>query len=429
MKPYSWFTLFFVLLANSFALSKTPNSDVEYKKVFPQYVQYCGFTSLEKKPGYGANIVGGNFGHGALYIHGACKDRTARYVKNNQTLTYPKIKVCDSAGPESGVGISVSSSFKNVNWVAVEDRSFFFHGLTSPNQYLSHDAYLKTEQKAMALGILNDVEIHENLYKSQPENMDRETFKYEDSYGTDWAINNARHMYCLRFPVTTYQLEKMVDYLNQRNESFVLTGTEYIWKITDSCVTTTDNALAAAGFRSPRVGSNLITSGGNIAVPLNNFVTLMDRFNDFPLTNIGKVFSDSYARHMIVVQDQLPIIAGTTSEIITKNPSETYVSESKGNMLDFPVLEPNRKKMELYKTADQYRILKANLQYHKERLEKLILRFKKQFSNISLTTFIDREKAFKSQQEFGKKYFQVLLIEYARIQQNIRLLEKDENAM
>ena len=334
-----------------------------YDKIYPMSGEFCAMTQIQKKPGFGALVVGGKFGHSVMYLTGICRD---------QQSAFPQIKICDPAdGPENGVGISVSSDFKNINWVAVDDKNFFFHGLAQPGQILDQNIYLQTKATARQLGILSAVKIHEELYANSPRGMERDDFKYEDSYGTDYAISNGRSMSCVRFPLDKSQLEKIVQNLNSLNQ-YYFQHENYVWEVSNNCATTLDNALAAAGFWNALPVSVAPYGFGDVAIPMNSYARLMSRVSDLPLESLADLYQDSAARKSLIENGTLPTRAGGLAEEFSiAMPNQVFETNVVGTAIDLPIFNPVHNRMETYLKEARYRDLKTNLTYFLARFQKL----------------------------------------------------------
>jgi len=85
----------------------------EYDTLYPQYLQLCAVSRIRAK----FAKEGGSPGHAVMYLKGACKDNS---------YPYPRIKACDEGSAQTGVGISVNKTFKNVNWMAAPGKALFF---------------------------------------------------------------------------------------------------------------------------------------------------------------------------------------------------------------------------------------------------------------------------------------------------------------
>jgi hypothetical protein len=339
--------------------------DPRYDELYPLSAEFCGTTDIVKKAGFEAPIIGGRFGHGFLYLHGACRDMSS---------TYPKIKICGSReSGEKGVGVSVNSDFQNVNWTAVQSRQFFFHGLIEAGQPLTREIYLKTKEQAKRMGILRGVEMHEEAFASVPSDIPRSEYMYQDSYGTDFAITNSRGLYCVRVPLDALQLQQVVRFFNDLNTRYQKTK-DYEWKPTDNCTTTTNNALAVAGIWASLPVDNpplsyLEILTGQVAIPLNNYIRLVDRTNDLPLENLYLLFSDREARKMLLERGRLPTQPGALTEFFpVSSPNEVYQDSEPATFIDLPIFHPRKNALKEYMTQPRYRDLRANLLDFQKRL-------------------------------------------------------------
>ncbi len=75
-------------------------------RCIPGYAEFCALSEIDKKPGFGAEIVpGGPGGHSVIYLNGACRVKDAGYPVVALLMT--------TAGPRSraeGVGAQCSTT-------------------------------------------------------------------------------------------------------------------------------------------------------------------------------------------------------------------------------------------------------------------------------------------------------------------------------
>lgn len=242
----------------------------QYDAAFSYYVEACGATKYQPI----GEENGSHYGHGLLYIRGACRD-TGR-------TDFPHIKVCGpEAGPDAGVGISLDRYFKNVEWTAVDGRDFLFYGGLAPDQPLTtadRDAMI---DRAAAAGYFKGVTLQSYEDGVNP-GESYEHFVARESFGTEYGIGLARSLYCTKIPIEgglgkskDIVLQQLVDYLNALNESVHKTGLKYDL-ISNNCSHLVHNALAAIGFWAPKKTSwkadtalEQLKGLKDIAVPMN----------------------------------------------------------------------------------------------------------------------------------------------------------------
>ena len=147
--------------------------EAAYVTIWPWYAEFCALSEIDKKPGFGADIVaGGPGGHSVLYLNGVCRVKDAGY---------PVIALCGDGDPTAGQGValSVNDHYSNANWIATEGRDFIFHGDLAPGQPLTREAYLRTQATAQAMGILNGVAFHSSNWISAPPACRKSTSMYD----------------------------------------------------------------------------------------------------------------------------------------------------------------------------------------------------------------------------------------------------------
>ncbi|MDR3606619.1 MAG: hypothetical protein P4M08_04465 [Oligoflexia bacterium] len=348
------------------AESDFPRNDL-YDRLYPTYIEYCGASQrIKSAVANELGSAGGKFGHGFIYLKGACRD---------ENPAYPRIHSCAANDPgEHGVGISVNSDFSNANWVAVPSKDFYLHGLTGPSGSLNVSTYMNTKELAKSLGILNGVTFSEAaLTANKNPNITREEYMYEESYGTDFATQNGRNLHCVKVPVQPVELEKMVSYLNARNDYYHAHG-NYVWKDTNNCATNSDNALAAAGFWEPLpVDGPDLFSLGEIAIPLNSFIRWVRRTHDLPIETLTVLYRDESARKMLLQTGQLPLRPGVVNEYFGINsPNQAFSTAITEEFIALPPFYGlSYADFEALTKAPQYTQLKASLLKLQSRLLKV----------------------------------------------------------
>jgi hypothetical protein len=299
--------LFLFLLAgcNTLPIPATipPVSEAQYTAWHPYYFEYCALSEQNKKPGFGMELRGGIGGHSVIYINGVCLKTPGGY---------PELAMCPGNPGGNGVGISVNSHFINATWVGVPGHDFFFHGDLQPGQQLTRAVYNETKAHAARLGLYDTLRFHDEAYEGMPPGFDRETFKYEVSIATDYALSYGRDRYCARVPVTAAQMEKIVAYMNGLNTPFRDGKAEFEWNVfNNNCIHVAHNALAAIGFWPEwPTGMPVVLAAFDFPVPKNEFVNVMRRANDMPIDNLMAVWRDRSARQALLDGEGLPTRPG-----------------------------------------------------------------------------------------------------------------------
>jgi hypothetical protein len=328
--------------------------------VYPWYAEFCAVSEISKKSGFGAEIVpGGPGGHSVLYLNGVCRVKDAGY---------PVVALCEAGDPRpgEGVGLSVNAHYSNANWIATEGRDFVMHGDLKPGEPLTRQSYLRTQAKARAMGILDGVAFHKDVFKDQPAAMDRTDFMYDMSVATDYAVNFGRDRYCARVPLDRAKMAGIVTYLNALNAPYRSGLREFNWNVLENnCAHLAHNALAHAGLW-PEWGTDrpLLISAFDFPVPKNEFVNLMRRTNDMPIADPAALYDDETARAGIMDQGWIASGPGGLAEAERAVPkNEVYNTRLRLIFYDEPIFGHYQERFERIFEQPRYTDLRANLNY------------------------------------------------------------------
>ena len=287
------------------AIVSPPVNDAVYERIFPYYAEVCALSELRKRAGFGVPVYSGMGGHSLLYLHGVRVDRTARY---------PVLAVHEQNTPGKipGVGISVNSHYKNVNWVATESQDFLLQGAISPGERLTESAYLHTQHRAKDLGILDGIVFHDHLLRDKPHGMSERDYKYEISIATDYAVAFGRDTYRARIPLDRSRMAAVIAYLNALNAPYRDGSAIYRWQIfNNNCCHVAHNALAMARvWDSWPTGQHSVLAAFKFPVPKNEFVDIMLRTNDLPIDDADAIYRDEAARSALLEAGTLPTAPG-----------------------------------------------------------------------------------------------------------------------
>ncbi len=285
----------FVVERDEIIVERRP--DLTYDQLFPAYVELCAVSQFRSK----SKGLGGVAGHAVMYVKGACKDEAA---------PYPQLRRCrraatDPYDPEHGAGVSVNRWFRSVNWVAVPGNALFYAGNLPPGERLTRAHFDATVRESIEQGVFRGVELHEN-----PDRPDQslEEFVARSSLGTDLALQFARSVFCARVPVTEDMLVEIIDFLNQLNHEYATGEADYEWSgLSDNCVHTLRNALAAASVWTPlSVRAIKLRQIFNLAIPANEFVNLARLGAEGPIDDYGEVYGDRPQRDALMEFGWLP---------------------------------------------------------------------------------------------------------------------------
>jgi hypothetical protein len=335
--------------------------DAAYTAIYPWYAEFCALSEIDKKPGFGAEIVpGGPGGHSILYLNGACRVQDA---------LYPVVALCHDTGdpkPGEGVGLSVNDHYRNANWIATPGRDFVFHGDLPPGEGLTKQRYLETQKKAEAMGILDGVVFHREVFDDQPAGMAKPAFMYDMSVGTDYAVAFARDRYCARVPLDRRKMEAIVDYLNKVNAPYRSGQQVFQWNVLENnCTHLAHNVLAVAGvWPEWPTGRPLLISAFDFPVPKNEFVNLMRRANDMPIGNPGALYDDEAARATLLNWHYIPTQPGALAEAVRAiQPNEVYNTHLRLIFYDDPTFGHYQRWFDAIFADPRYTDLRTNLRH------------------------------------------------------------------
>jgi hypothetical protein len=295
------------LLPSASAVSKNSVvSDHElYSQLYPVHAEFCAGTKFQ----FIGGVSGGVGGHGFTYVHGLCKD---------DSKNYPQVKVCDGSEDHQGVGISVNSDFRNVNWVAVPTHSLLIDGNLAEGETVTEKTLDRIADEANRRHVFDGVIIDSDLTKS--ENGDS-FISGSDAYlratainseGTDIGVRLARNLECVRVPFPYENLEKIAKTLNKLNDSYYFTDRSYAWSgPKDNCTHVATQILADAGIRDAIPKDSYL----HPAVPRNNSYTLM-QIGVFRSTKASDVYSRKEDRESISTEYWMPTQVGVLAKKI-----------------------------------------------------------------------------------------------------------------
>jgi hypothetical protein len=334
-----------------------------YEKVFPIYGEFCAHTQIKKKEGHGRAVTGNEFGHGGLYLKGACTDLTAGY---------PLLRECKPGEDQTGAGISTDYAYQSVSWIASPDRHFFYWGDLQPGEKFTWERDLEISSKVISQGMFTGVTPSETALKKKPADAPLQAFMLDDNFGTDYALNLARASACVRVPLSREMLARMIDFLNRLNRSAHAAGNPFSG-FGNNCVHTWHNALAEVGFWAPiKTNRPFPLDLFDLAVPFNQVVDLIERTGEIPLEDPVALFDDERVREMLLKWGRLPAGPGILLEehaIFADN--EVFQTDATPALLDPLGLDGKAKAYERALADPGLIGLKENLIQWRARLTKI----------------------------------------------------------
>jgi hypothetical protein len=346
------------------AYFETPHTDLDehaYAAIYPYFAEYCAESEFDKKKGFGVDIEGGGpGGHSVFYLNGACRVPDAGY---------PELALCDQS-PDGmagrGVGLSVNAHYRNANWTATEGRNFFFRGELAPGEGVNRASYVRTQEKAKALGILDGIVFHREALEDKPADMSERDFMYEVSIATDYAVDFARDRYCARVPLDRGKMDVIVHYLNALNQPYRSGQRVFHWHVLqNNCAYLAHNALAAVGlWPAWRTDRPLLVAAFDFPVPKNEFINLMRRTNDMPIADPDVLYGDEAARSALLRQGWIATQPGALAEATPAvQPNDLYGTHLRLIFYDEAIFGHYQNWFDKIFSEPRYTNLAANLSY------------------------------------------------------------------
>lgn len=328
-----------------------------YDKDNARYIKFCASSKWVPVKG-GAGVP---TGHTIVYLKGACLDLIPNKL--------PKLRLCrpqelDLTSPESGVGISTDGSFKNIVFSAIPGLTPFISGGLSNSEKLTNErkkeiiaeyterGYFdgielttawfndkKTTSEYLALeSAIKDAKTDEELKAAYKK---RAAYLGDWMFGTEYALNLSRYLFCINIPVNENILQKVVNHLNNLNDSLATSkgtpwrGTtkpsnDYLWHaIYNNCDHTGHNTVAATGAICPiPTDLPLAQQLFHLAVPGQSLIDICNSTIFNPI-NVNAIYSNS-AQRLAIMQDNWPFIQHDTlvENIPFHRPNDLFVDTS-----------------------------------------------------------------------------------------------------
>jgi hypothetical protein len=396
-------------------LEAAPGDDAGYETLYPYYAEICALSEIRKKPGLGIPLRSGIGGHSLLYLNGVRRDRQAGY---------PVLKLCDpnAAPARQGVGISVNSHYKNANWVAADGPDFLWRGALAQGEALTKTGYERTQAQAKAMGVLDGVEFHEDLFRNKPEGMPERDYMYEISVATDYAARFGRDVYRARVPLGRTRMAAVVAYLNDLNAPYREGKKLFLWRVlNNNCAHVAHNALAQAGIWAPwPTGQFFAIAAFNFPVPKNEFVDLAQRTNDLPLADAQAMYNDKPARSALLELDVLPTAPGALAMAEAAIPeNEVYdIERLRLIFYDNPFWGPYRFRFAQIFKDPRYADLRANLRH-----------FERVYATALENIRSERSEFSGERARFQICYAQYIAAEAARVSHQLASLAQTSEAL
>lgn len=323
-----------------------------YSKVYPFSAEICAGTQVNPVNG----AAGGKAGHIAVFLHGACSDRSQGF---------PQMKLCTS---DRGTSASADMVLDNVNWIGTDGRDFLLTGGVSTDAPFDDNTYEKIVSKARDSRMFDNIHMHASYLApaENPKNQTEMDLLSHEAVGTDYGMSLTRNVYCARVPMTQAQVQKSIDYLNGLNQHYYLGKVQYKWDmIEDNCAHLAHNTLSAAGYWPvTKTNEILPLQLFNLAVPLNQVIDIERRGNDVSLKNVRALFHDSTIRNALMKDGWIPVQPGILTDKTPYHAKGNAVFKASPDMsmiLDIPFLQPEEREFENAFTEVRYKDLKANL--------------------------------------------------------------------
>ncbi len=295
----------------------------EYDTIFPYYVKYCASSRIRTLDGH----KGVMFGHAVFYLKGVCTDKN---------IGPSGLKLCaedaDYANPELGVGITVNTHLKNVNFLTFPSRELFFGGALALGEVLSSKTKERLIRQVQEQNIFEGIEVYENKYPKNSTSEDRRRDLAVSAFGNDYALSLARNLHCINVPLSRALMGEVVRHLNGINDSYANSqGSDYrgIFRysrkkdacyhfsgISDNCAHTPVNALASLGIiPSKRTNQPFFRQIKNIAIPSNTLLNIHKNINIRNI-DVDAIYNNRQQRELFLKYRWIPQAPGALTEFI-----------------------------------------------------------------------------------------------------------------
>lgn len=353
----------FAQTSNIPSIVPTRERDQEYRKLYPLFMDGC---SAGQKVGRDGD-AGMAWGHGVLYIRGVSLDKSQGYPRLVKKLN----------GPNNEFGVSANGQFSNLNWVAIPKEELFFYGDIKPNQTFTHQDRENLIQRMIGEGWFAEVK-SERWPEAQTEEAKAHAILNE-AIPIDVGVTLGRETYCQRVPINEKQLDRVIDYLNERNKFYFVDGNKYEWKfMQNNCGHLANNAFSAAGLLPfKRVDSNYMGTLQNLVIPSNFIIDLVraTSYNDVP--SFTDVLNSSKLTKNLLELDILPTVSGSLTRYLPVHgyfqPELNQVYDPRASstkFVDLKIFNRNTKVIGDARVDARYSELKANLEHFKTMYEK-----------------------------------------------------------
>ena len=368
--------------------------DPAYEQLFPYYVELCTVSQVRRRDG----ARGNPFGHAAMYLKGACKDESA---------PFPQLRRCrhvatDVDDPEHGVGVSVGRWFRNINWVAVPGHELFYSGILKPGERLTQERIDATVQTAIDKGVFDGVEFHPGWTRNP--NATLRDYIADQSITTDFALQYARNVFCARVPVTEPVLEEVMAFLNDKNREYATGKADYRWNlITDNCVHTVRNALAAVNAWEPISARRLkILSLLDLAVPAHEFVNLAILGSEGPLNDYHEIYDENPSRDSLNDFKWLPTRHGALAKTLpVHEPNDIYNTDFRLFTVQSPFRMTRTGQAVRLMSEKQTVDLEENLRFFIKRYDDILARYREELDGLATV----RGDPYR---RFGRVYYEYI---------------------
>ena len=219
------------------------------------------------------------------------------------------------------------------------------------------------------MGIFEGIVFHPKAFAGKPSGMSEQDYIYNVSVATDYAISFGRDRYCARVPLDRARMSVVVDYLNAQNAPYRAGQAIFQWDVLrNNCAHLARNALAEIGLWPPTPTDRpWWIAAFDFPVPKNEFVNLMRRTNDLPITDPDALYDDEDSRSALLDRDWIASGPGGLAQAepaVADN--EIYETKLRLIFFDEAIFGAYQKRFDRIFTEARYTDLRTNLAYFSE---------------------------------------------------------------